>query len=135
MADNRGISGKALAHQDNMYGAPVFMLHYNSSTSTGTTKTDTIYDGNAPFRFRVLRAQFTLTEAAAADSEDVKLTDGTNNITDTADYSAGSDNDSFEFSSYDNAYATIAKGGSLKIVKTATTAVTSFDMFIYCVQA
>ena len=134
MGDMRGISGKALGHQGNFYGAPLFVFRYNSTTSTGTSNTDTIFNGNAPFGFRILRAQFTLTEAAAADSEDVKLTDGTNDITDTADYSAGSDNDSFEFSSYNDAYSTILKGGTLKIVKTATTAVTSIDMLIYCVK-
>src|SRR3990167_2122123 len=135
MSDMRGISGKALAHEANFYGAPLFVLRYNSSTSTGTTNTDTIFSGNWPFALKILRAQFTLTEAAAADSEDVKLTDGTNNITDTADYSAGSDNDSFEFSSYNDLYTTLQKGATLKIVKTATTAVTSFDMHIYCVKA
>jgi hypothetical protein len=133
MADRRGISGRALARAGNISGAVPFILYYNSSTSTGTTNTDRVIH-SAEFPFRVVRAWFSLTEAAAGDSEDVKLTDGTNDITDTADYSAGSDNDNYEFSSYDDAHSTINKGESLRIVKTATTAVTSFHMFIMCVR-
>lgn len=132
--DKRGISGKALAREDNFYGAPLFVLRFNSTTSTGTSNTDSIFSSNAPFSFKVLRAHFLLTEAAASDSEDVKLTDGTNDITDTADYSSGADTDSYEFSQYDDAYTTIKKGGSLQIVKTASTAVTSFEMFVYCIK-
>lgn len=134
MADNRGISGRALARQGNFYGSPPIIFYYNSSTSTGTSNTDMIFDANAPFSFKIIRAWIHCTEAPAGDSEDVKLTDGTNDITDTLDYSAGADNDGYEFSSYDDAYKTIYKSDSLYIVKTATTAVTSFEMFIEVIR-
>lgn len=134
MSDNRGISGRNVARQDCGQGALPILFHYNSSTSAGTTNTDSMFPGGTPFSFRIVRAWFCCTEAPAADSEDVKLTDGTNDITDTADYSALADNDNMEFSNYDNAYSTISKGGSLNIVKTATTAVTSFDMYVMVVR-
>ena len=134
MAVNRGISGKALSQETTHYGAPVVVFKQASTTSAGTTETKAIFDGNAPFRFRVIRAWIHLTEAALGDSEDVKLTDGSNDITEVLDYAAGADNDSFEFSNYDNAYPTLDKGGSLKAVKTATTAISSFDLYVMAVR-
>lgn len=135
----RGIKGSALGRMasgpgDGSYGAPVFILHRSSTLSAGTTSTETIVE-NAPFRFQILRAWFVCTEAANNDSEDVKLTDGgDNDITDTADYSTLGDKDSMEFSEYDDAYWIISKGDDLKLVKTATTAVTSIDVFVLCAR-
>ena len=129
MARKTGINGGACSYSGNPEGFLSPLFSYNSTVSSGTSNTDIII-ASAPYRFRIIRAWFVATEASAADSEDAKLTDGTNNITDTADYSALSSGDSMEWSNYNQTYAVIDKGEALKLVKTATTAVTSLRVYV-----
>lgn len=133
----QGITGRAFGGLDttggSQLGTPLFVLYHNSTLSAGTTSTETIVDV-APFSFRVIRADFVLTEAGNNDSEDVKLTDGTNDITEAKDYAASADKTLVTIATYDDDEYVINKGGALKLIKTATTAVTSFQMYVYCVR-
>ena len=135
MADKRGIGPRAFKRMASAdpFGCPVFCLYYNSTSTSGTTATEVIVE-NAPFKFRVLRAWFTCAEAPTATDDSAKLTDGTNDITDTADYSSLSDADSMEWTKYDDAYASIAKDGDLKLVKTESANVSKIDVFVLCAR-
>src|SRR5574342_595351 len=130
MPDRRGINGNSLGHLGNPRGCPTSVLYFNSTTSTGTSNTD-IVQTDFDSQVRVIRAWFVATENSAGDSEDVKLTDTDDNaITDTADYSALSSGDAMEWSNYNQTNNLIGKGENIKIVKTASTAVTSCKVYI-----
>lgn len=131
----RGIGPTAFKRMESgdAYGAPVFLLHYSSTSTAGTSATETIVE-NAPFKFQILRAWFVCTEAPTGTDDTAKLTDGTNDITDTANYSTLSDTESMEFSKYNDAYWTISKDEDLKLVKTESAAVSKIDVFILCAR-
>jgi hypothetical protein len=138
MPDKRGISGRALAREDNFNGCvPVVFRKAlavgGGSDASGTT---TIFDANAPFKFKVIEFYVRLTETPNA-SNTVRLNDGTNNITDSIECGTnGSGADQYQFmaSTYDDAYATISKGGSLKVARTATTDIASADVYVLALR-
>jgi len=76
-----------------------------------------IYDANAPFKFEIL--DVTIQCRGASASGTMKLTDGTNDITD--EITCETDNAITEAGSVDDAYSTIARNGTLEIVCGGTT--------------
>jgi len=132
MADRRGISGRALGRLGNSLGAPPFILSYNSSVATGTSTTEVII-ADAQYAFRVINAWFVSTEAAGAD-DTAKLTDGTSDITDAPNFSGNGDTDITNWGEIDDDYHEISKGGTIKLVKTETTAVSMIQVYILCVR-
>ena len=77
----------------------------------------TILDANAPYAFKILDMVVQVLAAGNA-SGTVKLTDGTNDITDAVAM-ANVDNVITRAGTIDDAYATIAAGGSLVATKNA----------------
>ena len=134
MAERRGLNARSLARAGSTLGAPTFLIHISSTTSAGTSNTDSFYSSDAPFKFRILDAWLVLTEAGASDSEDFKLSDGTTDITDTLDVSSGADKSINRWTTIDDSVYEISQGGSLDLVKTATTAVISAEVYILCAR-
>jgi len=67
-----------------------------------------------PYDCRIIRAWGIMTGAGAA-SDTVKVTDGTNDISDTVDLSSAGDTDLFDVGELDDAYTDIAKGGKIAV--------------------
>lgn len=134
MASNQGISGRAAGRLQSGFdlGAPVFCFKYASALSTGASTTEVALPA-APFKLRIVRVDYVCTEATGADNT-VKLTDGTNDLTDALNYSAKGDTDLFSSGEIKHAYHDIAKGLPIKVVKTETTAVSSLDVYIWAVR-
>jgi hypothetical protein len=137
----QGINGKSLhpvSTVQGQLGSPVFALYVDSTISSGAATTDIIFDANCPFAMRIVDFRGILTENSANKAETVKLTDGTSDITDTISIAAaGSDNDTdiFRAGEIDDAYATLKKGDSLKLVKGATAGhVISLDAYVLAVR-
>ena len=63
---------------------------------------------------RIVRVWAIMTGAGGAD-DTLKVTDGTNDITDTVDLSSLGDTDLFDVGELDDAYTDIAKGGSIAV--------------------
>jgi hypothetical protein len=140
MASKRGISGKALGRVESGFdlGAPVFILSKTVAAKAGdTSETDSIYNGDAPFGFRVIDFWCHANSEPANDSENVKLTNGASDITDTVTTTgAGTeDTDVYRGGEIDDAYNFIPKGGSLKIVRTASTNLIGLTAYALCVRA
>lgn len=83
------------------------------TTASDTSKS--VWDGSCPRNCRILDAWGIMTGAGAA-LDTVKLTDGTNDISDTVDLSSAGDTDRFTVGELDDAYTDISEGGSLKVV-------------------
>lgn len=133
MAGKQGINGRQLARLGNDLGSPTFLLRYESTSTAGTSVTESILE-NAPFKFQVVDAYFVLTEAPTGTNDSVKLTDGTNDITDTVNYASSGDTDIVRFGELDDAHWVINKGEDLKLVKTESAAVSSLVMFVVCAR-
>lgn len=77
-----------------------------------TTGTTTIFNANAPYAFKVIDGFIICTNNVAGT---VKLTDGTNDITDTLTHGT-TDKAIVRFATIDDAYHSIAVGGTLSVV-------------------
>ena len=127
MADQRGISGKACGRLGNEKGAPVFVVS-SGATSSAASSYDLI--AKADFKFRVIDSWLVMT-GAGASSDTVKLTDGTNDITDAVDLSSAGDTDRLAVGEIDDAYYTIDAGGTLKAV---TASAATCIIYALCVR-
>ena len=130
MADRRGINGNSASHLGNPRGCITSLLYLNSTVSTGTSTTDYIQT-DFDSKVRVLRAWIVGTESGLGDLERIALQDKDGNaITDTLDYAGVVAGDAVEFSFYNTTNRVLAKSESIKVVKTATTAVTSCEVYV-----
>lgn len=96
------------------YGVPVIIKR----AFTGTTLTTAVFALNAPFKFQILDYHVRI-DTAGSSATTLKLTNGTDDITDAADiYNSGGvgANDLVRGAEIDATYATIASGGTLNIV-------------------
>jgi hypothetical protein len=87
-----------------------------------------------PYSTKILRGWFVCDEAPTGTDDSAKLTDGTNDITDTANYSALADTDSMEWTSYNDAYNPLSKGSTIKLVKTESANVSAIDVYLLCAR-
>ena len=110
MADNRFINGQQFALAGNIHGAPTFRLF--KQTVAGTSSYVVV--ANAAFKFRVVGVTGIMTGAGGA-SDTVKVTDGTNDITDTINVATLADKSVFSAATIDDAYWNISVGGDLKV--------------------
>jgi len=92
-------------------GGVPFVVHVKMESGDTTNK---IYDAELPGKHRVLDAWYVMHGAGAA-SDTVKITDGTNDITDDVDVSAKSDKDRANFGQIDDARYEIADAGTLAV--------------------
>ena len=108
------------AHNGRMITGNISVPFLLSVNTVAGTSTYNVYGTahSAPRGFRVIKAWGVMTGAGAA-ADTVVVSDGTNNITDTADLSVFSNTDQFDFSQIDDTYFQINKGGSL-VVTTAS---------------
>jgi hypothetical protein len=124
---SRGIKGRSLAADGTELGAPVFLLPIKSF---GASDSSLNLVQDAAFKFKIITAWVVMN--GAGDSFDtVKLTDGTDDITDTLDVSSAGDTDLVSFGELDDAYATIEKGGDV-VAETASGALV--DVYALCVK-
>lgn len=89
----------------------------------GTSSPVSIYDSDAPTDMRIVDAHVIITSTGSSATT-VKLTDGTNDITDAIDvYDGGgvSDTDIISASQIDDAYYEISEDGSLELALSDTT--------------
>lgn len=107
------IRGKNVAKVGESTGSPVLL--YAKQTVAGTTTYTLFNHANQNFNFRVVNAWVVMTGAGGA-GDTVKLTDGTNDITNTMSVAAAADKDVLSFSTLDDAYHTIGKGDKLQVV-------------------
>ncbi|MCK4958061.1 MAG: hypothetical protein KAT00_01645 [Planctomycetes bacterium] len=112
-------TGLQLANIDSINGGVPFIL--TATITAGATVA--IHNANSPFKYRIIDAWSVNT---SADGGTWKLTDGTNDITDTVT-SAASDKDVDRASTIDDAYHEIAKAGSLSVVGDGAT----LDAIVY----
>lgn len=122
-----GINTRQLGPHSAYFGAPVFVLEQATVAATATYK---VFDKNAPSRFRIINVWGIMTGEGGV-SDTVKITDGTNNITNDANVSALADTDVFDFAKIDDLYYQINKGGSLYVV-TASGALC--NVYIMCMK-
>lgn len=117
----RGYSMWPMAVSDQGYGRPLGV----TSVQTAASVTSQIFFNGSPvpFRIRILDIRGVMT-GAGAGGDTVKVTDGTNDLTDTADLSALADTDTFDMSQLDDAYWIVDKGDNL-------TCVTASDALCY----
>lgn len=109
-----------------VFGTPILCRVKASASATPTY----IFNANCPFPVLVTLAWHVMTAAGAA-SDTVKITDGTNDITNTADVSAASDKALTFFTSIDDAYHAINTGGTLRVVTASDAAV---DVYVLLVR-
>jgi len=92
-------------------------------TTVASTTTYRIWDKSCPRSCRIIDGWGVLTGDPAGT---LKITDGTNDISDTVDVSAVSgDKDRFTVGELDDTYTDLSEGGSLRVV-TASDALTRF---------
>lgn len=109
------MNGRSVAAIGNPLGTPLLVL---SKTILGVETKD-LFGSPAPYGLRVLRCWGVMLTAGTASDTCVlqRVRQGTTvSITDTADLSALSDTDGFEFSQYNNDNWTINKGDTLQAV-------------------
>ena len=131
MSDRRGISGKAMGILGHPQGALPFLYQ---CTMTASNTPQTLGPVQAEFPFRVILAWGVMTGAgAAADTVVInKIAGGvTSAITNTADVSAFSDTDQFDFSQINDANYRVPKGGRLSVT-TASGALC--EVYALCVR-
>ena len=92
-------------------GAVVTPVHIVYDVTTGAASID-IFDADAPFKFRIV--EVIIEPRGASTNGTVKITNGTNDITNAM--VAAVDKTMVRATTIDNAYSTIAAGGSLEIV-------------------
>jgi hypothetical protein len=97
------------AGSDGSLGVPFLV----TATTVAATAAYTLIE-SAPKKFRVVDWWVVMTGAGAA-SDTVKLTDGTNDITDAVDLSSAGDTDRVAGGEIDDAYHELDKGDSLKV--------------------
>ena len=134
----QGINGRSLnpiSTVQGQLGAPLFALHVRSTVSSGTGTTNIIFDNNCPFRLTVVGLTGNVNEAGNTDAETVKLTDGSDDICEAVALQGLGDTDTFRATEIDDAFSTIEKGGSLKVVTAATTHEIKMDVYVLCVRA
>ena len=112
-------SSHNLADSDASAGAVPFILQ--AAIAAGATVA--IHNADAPFKYRVIDAW---SIATSADGGTWKITDGTNDITDTVTVAA-SDKDIDRVGTVDDAYNEIAASGSLSVVGDGAT----LDAIVY----
>jgi hypothetical protein len=78
---------------------------------------------------RIIKAWGVMTQAGAA-SDTAVITDGTNNVTDTADLSVFDDTDQFDFSQIDDAYWALAQGDTLQVDTASSPALRVYIMAV-----
>ena len=110
MPDNRFIDGRQLALSGNNYGAPSSVAKVTCVAGTSSYTPFPGWDN----RVEVVRV-FGYMTGAGASSDTVKVTDGTNDVTDTVDLSSLSDTDVFEVGQMDDAYVTVEKASSITV--------------------
>lgn len=131
MSDRRGISGKAQARIGHPQGAVPFVL---SATMTASDTAKTIGPEQAEFPFRVILAWGIMTGAgAAADTAVIQRVSGgtTSSISNTADVSAFSNTDQFDFSQIDDATYKLSKGDKLQVTTVSGALV---EVYVLCVR-
>ena len=101
-----------------------FVIEVPCVAATDTYK---VYDADCPDKLRVIDAWGVMT-GAGAGGDTVKITDGTNDITDTVDLSAVGDTDRFAIGEIDDAYHDILPGGSMSVVTASAATVTLYIM-------
>ena len=124
MADNRGISGRALARLDHTLGVPTFILNKDIS---GAATTQVVID--APFKFRVLDAW---SIGTSADGGTWNVQDGDANVIVTAVTQLANDNDVDRAADIDDAHYDVDKGEDLSILSTGASL--SCTVFILCAR-
>ena len=87
-----------------------------------------IYNANAPFKFRILKAW---SVATSADGGSWKLTDGTNDITDTVTVT-GTDKTIDRIGTIDDAYHEIAASGTLTVDADGANA--DCEVYVLCMR-
>src|SRR3990167_10051962 len=102
-----------------------FILHRKMAT---TDSSISVFSANAPFKFRVID-MWAVNHAAGGAADTVKLTDGTNDITDALDCNK-SDKVVTRVGTLDDAYWEVAYNGTLTIV---TASAAPVDVYIRCV--
>ena len=115
MSDRRGISGKAQGRLGHPQGAVPFLWSVSMGASDTTT---TLGPEQLEFPIRVILAWGIMTGAGAASDSVVlnKVSGGTTSaITNTADVSAFSDTDQFDFSQINDANYRATKGDKLSV--------------------
>jgi hypothetical protein len=115
--------------QHDVYGVQTFLLPV-VQTEAGDNDKNVWKAQGAPFKFRVFRAYGVMTGVGQV-GDTVQLKDGDGNaITEAVDLSALSDKDAFDFSSFDDAYWDIDKGGNIE-VETASDALCKVFIEVY----
>lgn len=99
------------------------------ATAAGTTEYR-IWDKSCPRSCRIVDAWGVMTGAGGA-GDTVKITDGTNDISDTVDLSSLGDNDLFAIGELDDAYVDLAEGGSLQVEAASDALVRLYVMVVW----
>jgi hypothetical protein len=111
MTDNRFNNGQQCV----LSGNPLGSLTFEFQVQTDSTNSSYTLVHASQFRFRVIGVTGIMT-GAGGTSDTIKVTDGTNDITDTIDVSALADKSVFSAATIDDAYWNIDVGESLKVV-------------------
>lgn len=109
-----GMNGKSFGPAVDNYGAPVQV--FSVVTVAGTSAYTLV--NSLWRRVRVINAWGYMTGAGAA-TDDVTITDGTNDITDTVDLSGLGDTDRYDFGEIDDAFNVVSKDGSIQATTTS----------------
>jgi hypothetical protein len=130
-ADHRSggaLDGRAPADLADAGNSIPFVIEFAFS---GATAEQPIYSANAPFKFKVIDAWVQQTGGAGGAGDTALLDNGTTAITDAMDMGSVADGTVVHATTIDDAYATIAKDGSMDVT-TASSAVGT--MTILCVR-
>lgn len=120
LSDERSFSSEASG------GIP-FVIQVATAASDTSYR---IWDKSCPRSCRIVDAWGVMTGAGAA-LDTVKITDGTNDISDTVDLSGLGDTDRFAIGELDDAYVDIAEGGSLRVVTVSDALVRLYIMVVW----
>jgi len=127
----RGISAKALAAL-NPGGKIAPGVHFTISRKFTASDSDFAMtpSGGLGFPFRVIDAYAVMTGAGGA-GDTWKLTDGTNDITDTVDVSSAADKDIVPAGQLDDAYYRFSKTGEVRGI---TASGAEVELYAICVR-
>ena len=117
------LTGVSMAEYSSNGGIPMV---FKATLASGNTVQ--IHNSNAPFKYRTLDAW---SVATSADGGTWKLTDGTNDITDTVTVT-GTDKTINRAGTIDDAYHEIAAGGSLSVVGDGANA--DCEVYVLCMR-
>ena len=120
---HRGLDPIHLKESDTggLTGGIPFVLYQATAGAAGPFSITT----DSPLKFRIIDWHVVMT-GAGASTDDVKLTDGTNNVTNAVDVSSAVDTAVVDGGQIDDLYHEIAKGGTLNVVTTS-----SADCIVY----